>query len=144
MGIDAAFNYKSIGNLMRYLPTVARDGFALYFDNVGGDHLEAALMSMKNFGRVVLCGMIDQYNATIPPRGPRSIIVAISKRLTLRGFIVSDHMNRTADFRKKMAGWIADGRVKTKETVVEGIENAPDAFLGLFSGANIGKMLVKL
>jgi NADPH-dependent curcumin reductase CurA len=144
LGVDTAFNYKTAGNLMRYLPTVARDGFDLYFDNVGGDHLEAALMSMKNFGRVVLCGMIDQYNATIPPKGPRSMIVAIAKRLTLRGFIVSDHMHRNAEFRKDMAGWMADGRVKTKETVVEGIEHAPEAFLGLFSGTNIGKMLVRL
>jgi NADPH-dependent curcumin reductase CurA len=144
LDVNTAFDYKTTGNLMRYLPTVARDGFDLYFDNVGGDHLEAALMSMKNFGKVVLCGMIDQYNATIPPRGPRSLIVAISKRLTLRGFIVSDHMNRTADFRKDMAGWIADGRMKWRETVYEGIERAPEAFIGLFSGANIGKMLVKL
>ncbi len=144
LGVDTAFNYKAVGNLMRYLPTVARDGFDLYFDNVGGDHLEAALMYMKNFGRVVLCGMIDQYNATIPPKGPRSLIVAIGKRLTLRGFIVSDHMNRTADFRKDMASWIAEGRMKWRETVYEGIERAPEAFVGLFSGANIGKMLVKL
>ena len=144
VGVDTAYNYKTAGNLMSYLPTVARDGFDLYFDNVGGDHLEAALMYMKNFGRIVLCGMIDQYNATIPPKGPRSMIVAVTKRLTLRGFIVSDHMHRNADFRKDMAGWIADGRVKSKETVYEGIENAPDAFLGLFSGANIGKMLVRL
>jgi NADPH-dependent curcumin reductase CurA len=144
VGVDTAYNYKTAGNLMGYLPTVARDGFDLYFDNVGGDHLEAALMYMKNFGRVVLCGMIDQYNATIPPKGPRSMIVAITKRLTLRGFIVSDHMTRYADFRKDMAGWIADGRVKSRETVYEGIEHAPEAFLGLFSGANVGKMLVKL
>jgi NADPH-dependent curcumin reductase CurA len=144
LGVDTAFNYKAVGNLMRYLPTVARDGFDLYFDNVGGDHLEAALMYMKNFGRVVLCGMIDQYNATIPPKGPRSLIVAIGKRLTLRGFIVSDHMNRTADFRKNMASWIAEGRMTWRETVYEGIERAPEAFVGLFSGANVGKMLVKL
>jgi NADPH-dependent curcumin reductase CurA len=144
LGVDTAFNYKAVGNLMRYLPTVARDGFDLYFDNVGGDHLEAALMYMKNFGRVVLCGMIDQYNATIPPKGPRSLIVAIGKRLTLRGFIVSDHMNRTADFRKNMASWIAEGRMTWRETVYEGIERAPEAFVGLFSGANVGKMLVKV
>jgi NADPH-dependent curcumin reductase CurA len=143
LGVDTAFNYKSVGNLQAHLPTVAGDGFDLYFDNVGGDHLETALLCMKDFGRVVLCGMIDQYNALIP-RGPRSLIVAIGKRLTLRGFIVSDHLDLQPRFLEDMAKWTAEGRMKRHETVVEGIENAADAFMGLFSGANIGKMLVKL
>jgi NADPH-dependent curcumin reductase CurA len=143
LGVDTAFNYKSVGNLHGYLPTVAGDGFDLYFDNVGGEHLEAALLCMKDFGRVALCGMIDQYNSLVP-RGPRSLIVAIGKRLTLRGFIVSDHLDQQPRFLEDMAKWTAEGRMKWQETVVEGIENAPDAFMGLFSGANIGKMLVKL
>jgi NADPH-dependent curcumin reductase CurA len=142
-GVDSPFNYKTIGNIHSFLPSVAGDGFDLYFDNVGGDHLEAALLSMKDFGRVALCGMIDQYNVAVPS-GPRSLIAAVGKRLTLRGFIVSDHMELQSRFLEDMTGWIADGRMKWKETVYEGIENAPDAFLGLFSGANIGKMLVRL
>ncbi len=144
LGVDTAFNYKAVGNLHRHLPTIAGNGFDVYFDNVGGDHLEAALLSMKDFGRVVLCGMIDQYNAAIPPAGPRSLIVAIGKRLTLRGFIVSDHMELRGRFLQDMLGWITEGRMRWRETVYEGIDNAVDAFLGLFSGANIGKMLVKL
>lgn len=144
LGADTAFNYKTVGNLNRYLPDVAGDGFDLYFDNVGGDHLEAALVNMADFGRVVLCGMIDQYNAAIPPRGPRSLIAAIPKRLTLRGFIVSDHQALRSAFQAEMAGWIREGRITWKETVAEGIDHAVDAFLGLFIGANIGKMLVKV
>lgn len=144
IGVRESFNYKTVGNLNRYLPEVAGNGFNLYFDNVGGDHLEAALFNMADFGRVVLCGMIDRYNATIPPRGPRSLGVAIPKRLTLRGFIVSDHQDLHDSFVEEMTAWIRDGRVQWKETVVEGLDHAVEAFLGLFTGANIGKMLVKV
>ena len=144
LGVDTAFNYKTIGKLSRYLPDVAGAGFNVYFDNVGGDHLEAALFNMADFGRVVLCGMIDQYNAPIPPRGPRSLIATIPKRLTLRGFIVSDHQELHGAFIEEMAGWIKEGRLSWKETVVEGIDQAVGAFLGLFTGANTGKMLVKI
>jgi NADPH-dependent curcumin reductase CurA len=143
-GVDEAFNYKTVGNLHRHLPSVAGGGFDVYFDNVGGDHLEAALLVMKDFGRVALCGMIDQYNATIPPAGPRSLIVAVGRRLTLRGFIVSDHMELRPRFASDMVGWIRDGRMRWEETTYHGIERAVDAFLGLFEGANTGKMLVKL
>ena len=144
IGVDTAFNYKTVGNLNRFLPEVAGQGFHLYFDNVGGDHLEAALFNMADFGRVVLCGMIEQYNAAIPPKGPRSLIATIPKRLTLRGFIVSDHDDLRAAFHSDMSEWIREGRMAWKETVVEGIDHAVDAFLGLFTGANTGKMLVKI
>ncbi len=144
LGVDTAFNYKTIGKLNHYLPEVAGKGFDVYFDNVGGDHLEAALFNMADFGRVVLCGMIDQYNAKIPPRGPRSLIATIPKRLTLRGFIVWDHQELHGEFIQEMAGWIGEGRLTWKETVVEGIDQAVDGFLGLFTGANTGKMLVKV
>jgi NADPH-dependent curcumin reductase CurA len=144
LGVDTAFNYKTIDNLIRFLPGVAGDGFNLFFDNVGGDHLEAALFNMADFGRVVLCGAIDQYNATIPPKGPRSLTAAIPRRLTLRGFIVSDHQDLREDFVTEMSGWIRGGRVTWKETVFEGIDHAVDAFLGLFSGENTGKMLVEV
>jgi NADPH-dependent curcumin reductase CurA len=144
LGVDTAFNYKTVGNLNRVLPGLAGQGFDLYFDNVGGEHLEAALFNMADFGRVVLCGMIDQYNAAIPPKGPRSLIATIPKRLTLRGFIVSDHDQEYGAFAQEMASWIREGRIVWKETVVEGIDGAVEAFLGLFTGANIGKMLVKV
>ena len=143
LGVDTAFNYKTVGNLNGYLPQVAGDGFDIYYDNVGGGHLEAALFNMAPFGRVVLCGMIDQYNAAIPPKGPRSLIATIPKRLTLRGFIVSDHDELRPAFIRDMSAWIQEGKITWQETVVEGVDQAVDAFLGLFSGANTGKMLVK-
>jgi NADPH-dependent curcumin reductase CurA len=139
-----AFNYKTTRHLYRQLVRVCRDGFHVYFDNVGGEHLEAALLSMRDFGRVVLCGMIGQYNAEQPPAGPRSLVVAITKRLTMRGFIAFDHSGLEPRFQAEMAGLIASGQVRWTETVVDGLENAPEAFIGLFSGANTGKMLVRL
>jgi len=142
-GVDAAFNYKKVGDLSA---EVARhcDGVDIYFDNVGGLHLVAALDQMKPGGRIVLCGMISQYNATRPLRGPGNLIMAIIKRLTLKGFIVTDHLHRQKDFLSDMSRWIAERRIVWKETVVEGLGSAPRAFLGLFSGDNFGKMLVKL
>ncbi len=99
---------------------------------------------MNDFGRVVLCGMIAHYNATEPVPGPRNMALAVTKRLTLQGFIIMDHRDRLPDFYRDMAGWIADGQIKWRETIVEGLENAPSALLGLFTGQNVGKMLVKL
>jgi len=142
-GVEA-FNYRKTKHLYRRLVKVCRDGFHVYFDNVGGDHLEAALLSMRDHGRVVLCGMISQYNAEHPPAGPSSLIVAITKRLTMRGFIAFDHAELERRFQAEMAGLIASNQIRWTETVYDGLENAPAAFLGLFSGANTGKMLVQL
>jgi len=139
-----AFNYRKVKHLYRQLVRECRDGFHVYFDNVGGGHLEAALLSMRDFGRVVLCGMIGQYNADHPPAGPSSLIVAITKRLTMRGFIAFDHAELEPRFQAEMAGLIARGHVRWTETVYDGLDSAPAAFLGLFSGANTGKMLVRL
>lgn len=139
-----AFNYRTTKHLYRQLVKVCRDGFHVYYDNVGGEHLEAALLSMRNHGRVVLCGMIGQYNAEHPPAGPNSLIVAITKRLTLRGFIAFDHSELEPRFQAEMAGLIASKQIRWTETVYEGLENTPAAFMGLFSGANTGKMLVRL
>lgn len=143
-GIDAAFNYKTTENLFDELPKHCPDGIDIYFDNVGGAHLEAAIESMNNHGRIVLCGMISIYNATRPPRAPRNLVSAISKRLTLRGFIVFDHNDRMASFQQDMGKWLAQGRIRWKESVVQGLENAPKAFLQLFTGESFGKMLVKI
>jgi NADPH-dependent curcumin reductase CurA len=139
-----AFNYRTTRHLYRQLVKLCRDGFHVYFDNVGGDHLEAALLGMRNYGRVVLCGMIGQYNAEKPPAGPSSLVVAITKRLTLRGFIAFDHAELEPRFQAEMAGLIASRQIRWTETVVDGLESTPEAFMGLFSGANTGKMLVRL
>lgn len=142
-GIEAVFNYKSMptpAGLARY----CKDGIDVYFENVGGATLEAALQRMNNFGRIVVCGMIANYNATEATPAPRNLALVIGKRLRMQGFIVSDHNDRQPQFLADMSQWIASGQMKWQETVVEGIEHAPDAFLGLFSGSNLGKMVVKL
>ena len=143
-GVDAAFNYKTVVGLRDALARCFPDGIDVYFDNVGGGHLQAALAHMDDFGRVVMCGMISQYNLTEPEPGPNNLMLAVGRRLTLRGFIVSDHWDRRPQFYADMGKWIAEGKVKWKETIVEGIENAPRAFIGLFTGENLGKMLVKV
>lgn len=143
-GIDIAFNYKVADDLVRELGTHCPSGIDVYFDNVGGIHLEAALEHMNPFGRIVSCGMISQYNATTPQPGPGNLVLVIVKRLELKGFIVSDHLDRLPEFFADMNLWVGQGRMKWKETIVEGIENAPKAFIGLFSGQNFGKMLVRV
>jgi NADPH-dependent curcumin reductase CurA len=110
----------------------------------GAEHLEAAIGALRLHGRVAMCGAISQYNATEPPPGPRNLALAIGKRLTLRGFIAGDHFDRMGDFLREVGPWVADGRIKAPETVLEGLENAPAALMGLLRGQNTGKMLVKL
>jgi NADPH-dependent curcumin reductase CurA len=144
IGIDAAINYKTTDNLLGELQKQCPVGIDVYFDNVGGTHLEASIESMNNHGRIVLCGMISIYNATRPPRAPRNLVSAISKRLTIKGFIVNDHKNRMPSFLHDMGQWLKQGQIQWKETVLHGIENAPKAFLSLFTGDSFGKMLVKL
>lgn len=143
-GIDNAFNYKEVNDISEHLRKICPDKIDIYFDNVGGKHLEAALDNMKTFGRIVLCGMISQYNSSSPLPGPSNLMLAITNRLKLQGFIVRDHYNMLNEFHAAMAKWIGQGNIKWKETVSEGIENAPKAFLGLFKGENFGKMLVKI
>jgi len=143
-GVDAAFNYKAVTSLPTELGKHCPHGIGVYFENVGGAHLEAALEHMNLRGRIVLCGMISQYNETTPSSGPRNLRLAVRKRLTLTGFIVSDHLERRPQFYADMAGWMAAGKMQWQETIVEGIENAPKAFLGLFAGENMGKMLVRV
>jgi NADPH-dependent curcumin reductase CurA len=143
-GIDEAINYKKAKNLMSDLGELCPNRIDIYYDNVGGEHLEAALEHMRECGRIVLCGMISQYNATARPRGPGNLFRAIERRLTLRGFIVTDHFDRITDFHTTMGQWIKQGKIKWKETIVEGIEQAPGAFIGLFRGENFGKMIVRV
>jgi NADPH-dependent curcumin reductase CurA len=142
LGFDAAFNYRT-APLREQLRAAAPGGIDVYFDNVGGDHLEAAIGAFKTYGRAALCGAISQYNNTASPAGPRNMALAVTRRLTLRGYIILDHMARFADFIDEVAPWLAAGRISTRETIVDGIEHAPAAFIGLLRGQNTGKMLVR-
>ena len=143
-GVDAAFNYKEVTDLTAELGRHCPEGIDVYFENVGGAHLEAALQHMNNYGRIPVCGMISGYNATRPEPAPRNLGLVIGKRLTLQGFLVSDHADRQPQFFADMAQWIASGQIKWQETIIEGIEHAPQALIGLFKGENLGKMLVKI
>lgn len=144
LGFDAAFNYQD-GPVSDQLRAAAgTGGIDVYFDNVGGEHLEAALAALNVGGRVAMCGAIAQYNATEPTPAPRNLMLAIGKQLTLRGFLVGGQRRHAAEFAAQMATWLADGTVRYDETIVDGLENAPQAFMDLLDGANTGKMLVRL
>jgi len=143
-GADAAVNYKTCGDLEAALKKECPKGIDIYFENVGGEHLEAALNLMNQRGRIVACGMISMYNAVDMPPGPRNIVLIVGKSIKMQGFIVSNYLDMVPAFFADMGQWIRDGKIKWQETVIDGIENAPKAFLGLFTGANTGKMLVRL
>ncbi|WP_330340331.1 NADP-dependent oxidoreductase [Streptomyces sp. NBC_00557] len=142
-GFDAAFNYKN-GPVSEQLRQAAPDGIDVYFDNVGGDHLEAAVGSLRERGRIAVCGMISVYNDTEPAPGPRNLARLIQTRGRIEGFLVGDHYDLQPQFVREVGPWVASGRLKYRETVVEGIENNLEAFLGVLRGDNTGKMIVKL
>jgi NADPH-dependent curcumin reductase CurA len=142
IGYDAAFSYRD-GPVYEQLKAAAPDGIDVYFDNVGGDQLEAALFALRQNGRVALCGAIANYN-TAEPVGPRNLGLAITKRLTLRGFIILDHRSRLPDMIADVTGWLREGKLQHTETVVDGLDHAPDAFLAMLRGENTGKMIVRL
>lgn len=142
-GFNAAFNYKK-GPVSEQLKQAAPDGIDVYFDNVGGDHLEAAISSLRVHGRIAVCGMIAQYNDTEPPAAPRNLAQVIGKRLRIQGMLVADHAALQPQFVRDVASWIASGELSYQETVVNGIDNAVDAFLGVLRGQNTGKMVVGL
>jgi len=144
IGVDHAIDYKAQKDLTAAVLAGAPDGVDVYFDNVGGEHLEAALNAARLFARFAICGMISIYNATEPQPGPRNLALLIGKNIRMEGFIVSHHFDLMPKFIEDLSGWVREGKVKWQETVFEGIDKAPDAFLGLFSGQNTGKMLVKL
>lgn len=144
LGFDGAFCYRST-TPREALRSLAPKGIDFYFDNVGGDHLSAAISSMNDFSTAVLCGAISQYNQTESVPGPPDFSTAtVRKRLKFLGFIVSDHWHLREEFLPVMSQWILSGQVQVKETVFEGFERAPEAFLGLFRGDNLGKMLIKV
>ena len=142
-GFDAAFDYKA-GPVLEQLNRAAPDGIDVYFDNVGGESLEAALSALRVHGRIIACGGISGYNAEKPTPGPSNLFNMITKRLTMKGLIVRDWLDRQDEFEHEAGGYFRAGKLKNKETVVEGIEQAVGAFIGLFSGRNVGKMVVKL
>jgi len=142
LGADQVIDYKA-GPILKSLAAAAPDGIDVYFDNVGGDHLDAAFALARNDARFAICGMIEGYNAR-EPMSFRFIQRIIAARIQLKGFLVFDYFPRIEEFYRDMGPWVADGTVKSRETVVEGLESMPDAFLGLFRGANVGKMLVRL
>jgi NADPH-dependent curcumin reductase CurA len=143
LGFDAAFNYKD-GPIGKLLKQAAPDGITVYFDNVGGDHLEAAIGRLRPRGRIALCGAISAYNDDKPQPGPNNLGLAVSKRLSLRGFIVFDHNDRLPAFEAEMSHWLRTGQIRADETIVDGLDKAPEALLGLLRGENTGKMVVRL
>lgn len=142
-GFDIVFNYKE-GSVSEQLQRAAPDGIDVYFDNVGGESLAAALDAMRLHGRIIACGSISNYNAEEPQPGPANLFHITTKRLTMKGLIVSDYMDRQDEFEKEVGGYFRAGKITNKETVITGIDHAADAFIGLFSGKNLGKMVVKL
>ena len=143
LGFDTAINYRK-GNLVEQLKEAAPEGIDLYFDNVGGEHLEAAIARMNVFGRVALCGAIAQYNSTEKPSGPNNLALAIGKCLTLRGFVLGKYLDAAPEFQERMAPLVLKGDIKHDVTTRHGIEAMPEAFLDLFSGGNTGKMVVEM
>ena len=143
-GVDAAIDYKTCGDLLAAVAKACPQGIDIYYENVGGEHLEVALELMNSHGRMVMCGMISMYNSVEPPPGPRNLMYVVGKSLKMQGFIVTDFLDMVPQFFADMGSWVAAGKIKWQETVLEGIERAPDAFLGLFRGDNTGKMLVRL
>jgi NADPH-dependent curcumin reductase CurA len=142
-GFDIAFDYKT-GPIVEQLKVEAPDGIDVYFDNVGGEALEAALSILRVHGRIIACGGISGYNEEKPRPGPSNLFNITTKRLTMKGLIVRDWLDRQREFEKEVGAYLQSGRLQNKETVVEGLDQAVGAFIGLFTGNNIGKMVVKL
>ena len=142
LGADAVIDYKA-GPVLKQLAGAAPKGIDIYFDNVGGDHLDAALALARKDARFAICGMIEGYNEA-QPTCLKYIMRVIAMRIRLQGFIYTDYMGKMGDFYRDMGGWIASGQVRSRDTVVEGLDRTLEAFLGLFRGANTGKMLVRL
>ena len=143
LGFDYAFDYHD-GGFREHLKKGAPEGVDVFFDNVGGELLQAGISAMREFGRIALCGAISMYNDTDPAPGPTNLPRMIGLGLNMHGFLVRHYRHMRDDFMRDVGGWLADGRLTYKETVLEGIDSAPEAFIGLFTGANVGKMVVKL
>ena len=143
-GYDAGFNYKTSESLVDSVREACPDGVDVLFENVGGEIFEAVLWQMRDYGRIALCGMIADYNVEEPQPGPRGMMLMVGRRLTMRGFIVTDHPEACEEYVGKAIGWLAEGKLKYRESIAEGIENAPQAFIDLLQGRNYGKQIVLL
>jgi NADPH-dependent curcumin reductase CurA len=143
LGLDAAFNHRA-GPVAELLRAAAPDGIDVYFDNVGGDHLEAAIGALRRWGRVAMCGAISEYSASRPAPGPSNLFLAVANDLTLRGFRGSSHVDRTGDMTREIGAWLRDGRIRCPQTVVDGLERAPEALARLLRGDTTGKPVVRI
>ncbi len=143
-GYDAAFNYRNAKSLPQSVADVCPEGIDVSFENVGGEIFEAALWNMRDFGRIALCGMIANYNDEQPQAGPRGMAVVVVRRLRIQGFIVTDHPEACREYVAKAAVWLKKGELTYRETIAEGIENAPGAFINMLKGGNTGKQIVQL
>ncbi|MGJ4946737.1 NADP-dependent oxidoreductase [Bradyrhizobium sp. HKCCYLS1011] len=144
LGFDAAVDYKD-GAVFKALKAAAPDGIDVYFDNVGGDILEACLPQMKNYGRIACCGAVSQYDQAPSAHGPRGVPgLIVVKRLVMQGFIVTDFMGRRDQAVADLQGWVAAGKLKVQEDVIDGLENTPKALIGLLAGENRGKRMVRV
>ncbi|WP_338146141.1 NADP-dependent oxidoreductase [Streptomyces scabichelini] len=143
LGLDAAFNYRR-GTLPELLRQAAPDGIDVYFDNVGGDHLETALGALRRSGRVAICGMISEYAAEESSHGPGNLMLAVTKGLTIRGFRGSDHTRLLPEMQRHVGAWVREGRIRCRETITDGLPQAPVALAGLLRGDNTGKTLVRI
>ena len=143
-GYDAAFNYKTTENYGVKLKELCPNGIDVYFDNVGGTITDAVFMQINTFARMSICGQISQYNNAKPEMGPRLLGMLIVARAKAQGFLVTDYMPRFAEGFKDMAGWLREGKLKYREDIIDGFENLPKAFIGLFHGENTGKRMVKV
>ncbi len=143
LGYDAAFNYKTAASLDQALAASCPEGIDVYFENVGGAMLDAVLLRVNPHARIVACGMISQYNLA-QPEGVKNLSTIVGNKVRMQGFIVSDHMDQKPAFMAEMSGWLAEGKIKYREDITEGIENAPAAFIGMLKGENFGKQIVKI
>jgi len=144
LGFDAVLDYKA-GGLRQQMKETVPEGIDVYFDNTGGEIFETCLFAMKNFGRIACCGAVSQYDGAAPPHGPRGIPgLIVTKRLTLRGFIVSDFEDRREQALAELQAWVASGQIKVQEDIIDGLERAPAALIGLLAGENRGKRMIRV
>lgn len=144
IGFDVGINYKTTDDMYTAISEACPGGVDIYFDNVGGPITDAVMANLSEHARVAICGQISLYNATERPTGPRHFTTLIQHRASVEGFLVSDYQDRFAEGARRMARWIQEDKLTYEETVTEGIEEAPEAFMGLFEGVNIGKQLVRV
>jgi NADPH-dependent curcumin reductase CurA len=143
LGVDAAFDYHD-GPVLEQLRAAAPEGIDVYFDSVGGDHLQAALAHLRRWGRIAVCGAISEYERTEPQPGPTNMFQLVANDLTLRGFRASSHLDLLPESARTLGGWLADGRLHYRHTIIDGLERAPEALVAMLAGDTVGKTLVRI